>query len=1164
MNKHNPKDILFEDSLELIFLGLIFVSIFFQILLGNENLISLLLRHISVAGMMFVVGYHTSKKPDNSRLLLTKGLFYVLLFLFFGCIHQVIIYHNNLFWSIVRLMTLMKLPEPSDIFYTVSVIFLISAALNKKMYNMVFRKLTLIVICMLSLAIVFIPKTIFDYAIIGVFLGTDNYNCIPLLPFIGFYFAGYFISRYDIHADKKHLLLSVGISVISAIMYITPLKSIGLITITALPVYVIFVFARHCKWYEKLVSFLFHTIEKVTCKSYHLFFDSYGKLRKSLPVYIVLYTFTFCILSLVIYSTFWLSGSSLIWDGDALSQYVPKAYYYMDYIQNLFREFLNGNFHIPTYDFQIGLGGPITFNTEPLFLLLALFPASKVEVAYGFISLLRLYLAGLSASALFLYFKRTHYETLFGSMVYIYSGFALYSVVIHAQFISPMILFPLLIIATEEIFQKKRWYLCTVFVAISLLSNYYFAYMNTVAMGLYFLIRFIFTKDKSKKNIRYFLTATGLFAASYLLGVLLGNISLFTSFASYLGSGRSQGAAASTPSLFSYGDTLPTKLLISFISPPGNTGYSSKYGFIPLALIAAIVLFARKGNKQLKFIFALYTSFCIFPFAGLVFSGFSVVINRWGFMYALLVAFVTISMLPQLRTLTKRELGILFLGIIPYIALVIFNDDYLIESSPIAVIMLLLSYVVILFINENIQMISKENASKALMILCIASIIVNSHLQYTIGDTDVPENFVPQGEVLKEIKNTSLSAAESIEDDSFYRVAPTEIATRNLNSSLVMDFNGINIFTSTVDGSFVDFNKAMDNSTWSMILYKGFDNRTFLNTLTNVKYSTTTEEFESYIPYGYKHLKDVAVNDIDYSVYENEYALPLGYTYSDTVSEEELNEYSGLKKQEILLQAASVADNSSSSKVAVDSIPTTYQELTFTDYQTSDGVTLDNNQIIVSEKNATLTLYFEGLPHSETYIEYTGRGLPLLGARGHVLDFDITCNDSTGYSYVMRAKENTYTTNQNVYLYNLGYNEDSLTSCTIKFKNLGTFTYDSIKLYAQPMESYPEQIHALKEDVLENIKITSNSVKGTISLDKDKLLVMGIPYQNGWTAYVDGKETEIQKVNYAFSGLFLDTGEHTIEFRYELPGIKLSLVLTGIGILIFITAFIMHRKRKSY
>ena len=65
-------------------------------------------------------------------------------------------------------------------------------------------------------------------------------------------------------------------------------------------------------------------------------------------------------------------------------------------------------------------------------------------------------------------------------------------------------------------------------------------------------------------------------------------------------------------------------------------------------------------------------------------------------------------------------------------------------------------------------------------------------------------------------------------------------------------------------------------------------------------------------------------------------------------------------------------------------------------------------------------------------------------------------------------------------------------------------------------------------------------------------------------AYVDGKETEIQKANYAFSGLFLEEGDHTVEFYYELPGIKLSVILTGIGILIFITALVIRRKRKSH
>lgn len=1167
MYKPQTLENLFEHSLELIFLGLVFIAIFFQLLLGNENIISLLLRHICVAGMMFLAGYYSSKSPDNNRLLFKKGIFYILFFLFFGLLHQVMIYHNNMFWSLARLVALLRIPEPSDIFFTIGVIFLVSSAVNRKMYHAAIPKKSAIIASLLLLAVTFIPDTWFDYQIIGVFVGMDDYNCIPLLPFTGFYLAGYYTYRSYTDFSKKHLLITGIITVISALICLSPLKEPGYITLTALPVYIIFIFSKHCQWYQKLVSFIFQIPMKLTSKIYHLFYDSYGKLRKTIPVYITIYTFFFCILAVLVFSPFWIEGSSLVWDGDALSQYVPKSYYYMDYVQTLLKELLHGNFNLSTYDFQIGLGGPVTFNTEPLFLLLALFPASKVEFAYGFISLLRLYLAGLSASALFLYFRKSHYDALFGSLIYVFSGFALYSVVIHAQFISPMILFPLLIIATEEIFQKNRWYLCTVFVAISLLSNYYFAYMNTLAIGLYFLIRFMFTKDTEKKNIRYFLSAAGLFAGSYLLGVLLGNLSLFTSFASYLGSGRTGSTIASTSSLFSYGERLPLKFFISLIAPPGNTGFSSKYGFIPLVFIALVVLFLEHENKILKFMVILYTAFCMFPFAGLVFSGFSVVINRWGFMYALLIAFVTITMLPKLRTLTKRDLGILFLAIVPYVYFLTFDDEYAVETAPVAVYILLISFIIIMFMNENLEIISKKHIKPALLILCVISIIINSHLQYSVGeenDTLVPDNFVSQGDVLKEIKDTSLSAAETISDNSFYRVASTNIKTKNLNSSLLMDFNGINIFASTVDGGFVDFNREMENSTWSMILYKGFDNRTFLNTLANVKYFTTDEKYEAFIPYGYKHIEDVTVSKKDYSIYENEYALPIGYTYSTTVSEEELSTYPALKQQEILLQVASVSDNSSSTKVAVTSIPTTAQEIELVDYKASEGIEFGDNELLITEEDAKLTLYFEALPDSETYIEFDGYYYTENGSRSNALDFDIIRNDDEEYSYIQRTKDNTYTTSQDVYLYNLGYHEDSLKSCTIKFKDLGSLSYDSVKLYSQPMKSYSEQVNALKTDILENVEMTYNTVKGTISLSEEKLLVMGIPYQNGWTAYVDGKETKIQKVNYMFSGLFLEPGEHSIEFRYKLPGIKLSLILTGIGIIIFITALTVRYKKRKH
>jgi len=38
-----------------------------------------------------------------------------------------------------------------------------------------------------------------------------------------------------------------------------------------------------------------------------------------------------------------------------------------------------------------------------------------------------------------------------------------------------------------------------------------------------------------------------------------------------------------------------------------------------------------------------------------------------------------------------------------------------------------------------------------------------------------------------------------------------------------------------------------------------------------------------------------------------------------------------------------------------------------------------------------------------------------------------------------------------------------------------------------------------------------------------------------WHVYVDGKEGELLRVNYAFQGVRLDQGEHQVVFKYQQP-----------------------------
>ena len=98
-------------------------------------------------------------------------------------------------------------------------------------------------------------------------------------------------------------------------------------------------------------------------------------------------------------------------------------------------------------------------------------------------------------------------------------------------------------------------------------------------------------------------------------------------------------------------------------------------------------------------------------------------------------------------------------------------------------------------------------------------------------------------------------------------------------------------------------------------------------------------------------------------------------------------------------------------------------------------------------------------------------------------------------------------------------------------------------------------------DVLENVEITNceNTVKGTISLAEPKLLATQIPYSEGWTVTVDGREAELLNVNTMFCGVMLDEGEHTIEFNYVTPNAGLSLLLTAAGIAQLVATAVIFR-----
>ena len=94
------------------------------------------------------------------------------------------------------------------------------------------------------------------------------------------------------------------------------------------------------------------------------------------------------------------------------------------------------------------------------------------------------------------------------------------------------------------------------------------------------------------------------------------------------------------------------------------------------------------------------------------------------------------------------------------------------------------------------------------------------------------------------------------------------------------------------------------------------------------------------------------------------------------------------------------------------------------------------------------------------------------------------------------------------------------------------------------------------------LKYTPGYIKLTCTTSQPGLFFISDTYFPGWHARVDGKETKIIRTDYAFQGLWLTQGTHTIELNYDPASFKYGALLSIIGILSLIGFYCVAFRNK--
>jgi hypothetical protein len=120
------------------------------------------------------------------------------------------------------------------------------------------------------------------------------------------------------------------------------------------------------------------------------------------------------------------------------------------------------------------------------------------------------------------------------------------------------------------------------------------------------------------------------------------------------------------------------------------------------------------------------------------------------------------------------------------------------------------------------------------------------------------------------------------------------------------------------------------------------------------------------------------------------------------------------------------------------------------------------------------------------------------------------------------------------------------------------------------MESFTASEEALAEDsaaralyTAENFRIDNYGFSAETHFDAEKLLFFSVPWEAGWTAYVNGKAVPIEKVNIGFMAVRVPAGDCEIRFEYMTPGLLHGAMITAGAAMVLLLYLLISPRKKA-
>ncbi len=788
-----------------------------------------------------------------------------------------------------------------------------------------------------------------------------------------------------------------------------------------------------------------------------------------------------------------------------------------EYFRTLF--YKTGNL-FPNFAPNLGAGQNIyNFSyyglLNPIILIAYLLPFVKM-IDYIIISSIIIVL--LSAVLFYKWLKNNRYSSqiaFISAFVFMLANPIIFHSHRHIMFINYIPFIILGLMGIDKYFNSNKKWLLILSVFLLIMTSYFYSVGGLITIGLYGIYKMFADSIDVKSFVFRLLKMIGVM----LVGVLMAGILLMPTIGIIV-NGRGQAINnINVASLFLpkiNDDSLlytPYSLGLTAISVVGLIhGYFSKSKkTILLSLMLSIIFFVPLFVYLLNGM--LYVRYkVLIPFAPLI---------------GLLIAKFLKRVFEENVSLVPLVFGSLIVGMINFKV----NQETLVYFLDI----------LILFISLFSYYRFKKETLIIIPIIVVA--LINSF------SANVNESFVTRERYKNEFNNSKQELInKTIESDfNYYRFNNLDATLSTSNKIYHPNYFQTSLYSSTYNN---DYNEFYYEVFKNAIPYRNRvitaqSSNILFQTLMGVKYLGTSGTE----PIGYELIN----GNSEFKIYKNESVFPLAYATNKIMNIDDYNKLEYPYNLEPLLTGVVANDNtnytfySKIKKIELDYFSKIGNNI---EIEKNDG-----NYYITASKKDYIDLDVTNLKKDQILIiKFDLLNNPRCSSGDIVININ-------GVRNVLTCREWIYHNRNYSFEYVISSN-DIIDNLKIEFAK-GIYEISKVETYILDYNEIKGINNEIDQMEIDMNKTQGDYLYGNIKVSNNGYFVTTIPYDEGFTITLNGKEVIPEVVNEVFLGFPVEKGNYKVVIKYESPLFKEGVFISGIGIISYIGIIIFDNRKKS-